>query len=231
MSMTSLERRNPPPRRRSCAACTKAKRRCDFAIPACLRCARRKIACQYPLHALATSASALASMPAADALMPDFSLGLSPSLATSASPLEPFDFSTMDMFQLPDDPSLDMFLADVRVIDDKLPSQDLANNDPPLFYEADSHQLVLVDRVMPVLCTSTDRREPLKPMMEEKLSYTLDEIRKAPQMMAWEVRTPWSHTFLYKENMPKIMRGRFLRSPLRLAILGDISSVESLQWY
>ncbi|SPO04314.1 uncharacterized protein DNG_06997 [Cephalotrichum gorgonifer] len=48
MSLTTFERANPPPRRRSCVACTKAKRRCDFAYPSCLRCAGRGIECSYP---------------------------------------------------------------------------------------------------------------------------------------------------------------------------------------
>lgn len=37
-----------PPRRKSCAACTKAKRRCDYALPACQRCSNRGIECHYP---------------------------------------------------------------------------------------------------------------------------------------------------------------------------------------
>src|SRR6478609_7443403 len=48
MSLSSRERANPPSRRKSCAACIKAKRRCDSALPACLRCHHRKIPCEYP---------------------------------------------------------------------------------------------------------------------------------------------------------------------------------------
>lgn len=44
---SKLERDNPPPRRKSCQACVRAKRRCDQRSPACLRCAQRKIQCQY----------------------------------------------------------------------------------------------------------------------------------------------------------------------------------------
>ncbi|SPO06816.1 uncharacterized protein DNG_09510 [Cephalotrichum gorgonifer] len=40
--------RPAPSRSKSCAACTKSKRRCDFALPACLRCSDRGLECQYP---------------------------------------------------------------------------------------------------------------------------------------------------------------------------------------
>lgn len=44
----------PPPRRKSCLACVRAKRRCDQRLPACVRCAQRRIPCervvQYGQH-------------------------------------------------------------------------------------------------------------------------------------------------------------------------------------
>lgn len=46
--LSRLERGDPPPRRKSCLACVKSKRRCDQRFPACLRCAQRKISCDYP---------------------------------------------------------------------------------------------------------------------------------------------------------------------------------------
>ncbi|KAG8408688.1 hypothetical protein J3458_019709 [Metarhizium acridum] len=49
-SLTALERNDPPSRRKSCSACikAKAKQRCDFALPACLRCSQSNVACEYP---------------------------------------------------------------------------------------------------------------------------------------------------------------------------------------
>ena len=37
------------PRRKSCRACAKAKRRCDLMLPACSRCSQRRLGCEYPL--------------------------------------------------------------------------------------------------------------------------------------------------------------------------------------
>lgn len=46
--LSRMERDHPPPRRKSCQACVKTKRRCDQRYPTCLRCSQRKIQCQYP---------------------------------------------------------------------------------------------------------------------------------------------------------------------------------------
>ncbi|KIV99142.1 uncharacterized protein PV09_09173 [Verruconis gallopava] len=37
----------PPPRRKSCSACVKAKRRCDMLLPQCTRCFQKKANCVY----------------------------------------------------------------------------------------------------------------------------------------------------------------------------------------
>ncbi|KAK1755582.1 hypothetical protein QBC47DRAFT_445759 [Echria macrotheca] len=47
-SWSTVERANPPPRRKSCAACIKSKRRCSLDSPACQRCVHRRIDCEYP---------------------------------------------------------------------------------------------------------------------------------------------------------------------------------------
>ncbi|KLU91017.1 hypothetical protein MAPG_09542 [Magnaporthiopsis poae ATCC 64411] len=49
ISLSALERDNPPPRRKSCAACIKSKRRCDVGFPTCQRCLHRQIECVYEL--------------------------------------------------------------------------------------------------------------------------------------------------------------------------------------
>lgn len=44
----TTERDRPPPRRKSCLACVRSKRRCNQRLPACSRCMHRMIACEYP---------------------------------------------------------------------------------------------------------------------------------------------------------------------------------------
>ncbi|KAM7203423.1 hypothetical protein V8F20_004017 [Naviculisporaceae sp. PSN 640] len=48
VSLSAVERANPPPRKKSCGACIKAKRRCTLEIPACQRCFQRQLECIYP---------------------------------------------------------------------------------------------------------------------------------------------------------------------------------------
>lgn len=47
----AYKERNGPaiPRRKSCRACAKAKRRCDLILPVCSRCSQRRLNCEYPL--------------------------------------------------------------------------------------------------------------------------------------------------------------------------------------
>lgn len=47
-SLSAVERGNPPPRRKSCAGCISAKRRCDLVQPSCARCTQRSMPCKYP---------------------------------------------------------------------------------------------------------------------------------------------------------------------------------------
>ncbi|KAI0965888.1 hypothetical protein F4678DRAFT_310404 [Xylaria arbuscula] len=74
-SLSTLERGNPPPRRKSCAACIKAKRRCDLRQPSCLRCSQRRIDCSYPV-------------PPHDRRRGNDDVSMTPSLSSSSSPSE-----------------------------------------------------------------------------------------------------------------------------------------------
>lgn len=47
--MAYKERNGSIPRRKSCRACAKAKRRCDLHLPICSRCSQRRLSCEYPL--------------------------------------------------------------------------------------------------------------------------------------------------------------------------------------
>lgn len=46
-NMSSSDIDLPPPRRKSCSECVKAKRRCSLRTPTCLRCAKRNLRCVY----------------------------------------------------------------------------------------------------------------------------------------------------------------------------------------
>lgn len=75
--------KNPPkPRKRSCLSCTRAKTSCSADLPACSRCCRKGIACEY-------QDSRSAVKPPARLVRPVPEKALSPSIDNSSS-LEPF---------------------------------------------------------------------------------------------------------------------------------------------
>lgn len=191
MSLTSRERRNPPTRRKSCVACIKAKRRCDFALPACMRCANRNITCEYPLRK-----SRVAAMP-------------------QAAEEEVFQFpqDQVDDFSLLED---DLPGAPSRpLVHDILATPDLTHDNPfsqGLDFDLDLSplpmDLVPRDMVVSSLAGAPPITSgPVFDLIQSQLRYALDETRKAPSMMAEELATPWSHPMLYRDSMPKAIRG------------------------
>lgn len=175
MSLSSRERRNPPTRRKSCHACIKAKRRCDFALPACMRCANRGISCEYPQRGPRGV--------------------VTPSIVEEQTvPLLPVDdFTLLDDVITTTATGQHCTLAELDFGLDPLSfSMDLTPQELPL---------------VPVPSASAYGNAAVE-TIKRQLQYGLDETRRVPAMMANEVATPWSHHMLYRDGMPKSMRGK-----------------------
>ncbi|PTD03687.1 hypothetical protein HYE67_000623 [Fusarium culmorum] len=186
MSLTARERRNPPTRRKSCAACTKAKRRCDFAIPACLRCSQRRIHCQYPSRVMREQFSS--SSEASVAVSPDYLTtdDSSPQLAES----------------LPSDtPIIEDFNAVISGLD--ACSEDLGVLEFPL----EDNTLKFVEQPWTLTVPSTQDFSHVPQRILNRLQWATDEIKRAPEKMILENQTPWSHPLLYKDGMPRSLQG------------------------
>ncbi|TQB67559.1 hypothetical protein MPDQ_005266 [Monascus purpureus] len=188
MYNSSPERINPP-RRKSCDACWMAKRRCDFALPACLRCARRNLPCVYP-----GQQPAISQEPSSDiSLLMEQVDGLSSSIyvgpqgtgnASSGAPT----FSTMD-----------------PVLDGS--DTELVHLISPVFHPAVRDQ----NNCMAILRTRSSR--PVSTIIATRLQFAIDRIKEAPRTTVLENQTPWSHSQLYKDGMPRAMQEDLL-SPL-----------------
>ncbi|KAF4471035.1 C6 finger domain-containing [Fusarium albosuccineum] len=189
MSLTARERRNPPPRRKSCAACTKAKRRCDFAVPACLRCSQRRIACQYPLRTPRGQAAAQPDSP--ETIMP--SLLTNDSASSTPSPVVGVE-----------EPTADDFNTIIAAIDTSF--DDLEGFDVPM----DDTALELIQQPMALAPPSTKDFGLIPESIANRLQWSTDEIQKAPSNMVLENQTPWCHSQLYKNEMPRSMQGMAL---------------------
>lgn len=51
--------------------------------------------------------------------------------------------------------------------------------------------------------------EAISAELDGNLSYAVEEIKSAPRTMLSELRTPWCHVSLYKDDMPRVMQGQF----------------------
>ncbi|KAH6888000.1 hypothetical protein B0T10DRAFT_489281 [Thelonectria olida] len=193
MSLTARERRNPPPRRKSCAACIKAKRRCDMALPACLRCSQRRIACSYPSRP-ARAQLPISSQPATmPGLLIDDETCLTPSTGGQI------------------EGSCDDFNSVTATIDTgfvDLPSFELSLSD---------EALDLIEQSSTVAPLSTKELDSIPDVIANRLQWSIDQIRKAPSTMVSETQTPWCHPLVYKDAMPRSIQDAHACCALYLA--------------
>lgn len=189
MSLTARERRNPPSRRKSCAACTKAKRRCDFAVPACLRCSQRCIPCQYPSRTPRGQSTTTNSSSSPETIIP----GLLTNESASSTPLA--------VSQL-DEPIVEDFNAVIADIDTNF--NELTSFDVHL----DDTTLDLIQPALELSPPSTREFGAIPEAVIGRLKWSIAEIQKAPSTMVLENQTPWCHALLYKNEMPRSMQGK-----------------------
>jgi hypothetical protein len=182
---SAVERSHPPPRSKSCSKCKTAKRRCDLAVPACFRCSRRNLTCEYPASQAGVQEQGNSES------MENFALEwplISQNLTTTS--VSPIGEQTTQLAQVP--------IAD-NTLEGLFPELD--SNGNVCHETSDSfHNWGLV----------TSRTRPFIPsprMVASRLQFALDELMKAPSKIVLENQTPWSHRFLYQDGMPRSMQG------------------------
>ncbi|PTB41771.1 uncharacterized protein TrAFT101_009614 [Trichoderma asperellum] len=198
MSFTARERNNPPPRKKSCAACIKAKRRCDFAVPACLRCSQRRIECEYPSRTPQVKAKVKAPKrvsheptPLQDVVVADGAVGD----GCTGGHAAPVDGEASQYGMHP-------FLCDLETLD----------------YGAESQGYDVVHQPsMLAAPTTKGLHDRLTEVVARRLQFSLDQIQKAPRTMVMETRTPWSHPLVYADGMPRSMQDAHASCALYLA--------------
>ncbi|KAK1573589.1 uncharacterized protein LY79DRAFT_525532 [Colletotrichum navitas] len=198
MSNSFLERANPPPRRKTCLACTKAKRRCDHGQAACLRCSRRKIDCVYPTPPTSRSKRQTA-----------------PKLIETPAPQEDPERSTGTPATCPDN-SLVPWQQDADLLQldmDGLDGIGLYTDfhdflAPDVLFDGTSSLSPLTSSPEQMLLPSQDLAADgsLEEMISSRLQYALDEMNKVPASTVLENQAPWSHPYLYRAHMPREMQ-------------------------
>ncbi|TPX06804.1 uncharacterized protein E0L32_002300 [Thyridium curvatum] len=213
-SISALERTNPPPRRKSCAACIKAKRRCDNGQPACLRCSRRRITCQYPSNS--TGGTGMATAPATPgaeitALVPSAQVPSSDAVAENHMPTwtQPQDsrpsYATAPLQDMADTDNL----SNAEILWDFLPptTVTLGGHSASASLTPAAQQPTPAPPAFSVLSNSSTLRtvEIVAKIIDTRLLYGLEAIKAAPRQMVLEMQTPWAHASLYREGMPRCM--------------------------
>ncbi|EWG55442.1 hypothetical protein FVEG_17525 [Fusarium verticillioides 7600] len=171
-----MERNDPPARRKSCQACKKARRRCDLARPTCQRCAQRNIHCHYP-YAPPLRESASCIQPVIPVSEIDASL-MPSCLGMLDSIFEPTVDFTDQLFQ----GSLDCDTSNWSTPGLSTAAQNALNRS----------QLVTIPQVTRAITS--------------RLQFAMDAILKGPSQMISENQTPWCHSHLYDDGMPKSMQ-------------------------
>lgn len=243
-SRSILEREDPPPRRKSCHACVKAKRRCDQRQPSCTRCSQRKTACHYPSRPARFEAALISPSPATPTafgteFLPDdsvldetFMKFLAPTYnaepinntwASRKSPClhhpvrpEAQEEALDSSTEVADATSLGLALANRGVLGHETVDTDL-------FFDFTDATLLGKDvavrppQGVPAALGRLDLAG-LHAALETNFSYAVERIKTAPSSMLLSNQAPWCHPLLYRDNMPREMQGknhRCLRLPPR----------------
>ncbi|KAK4188721.1 hypothetical protein QBC35DRAFT_495403 [Podospora australis] len=246
-SKSAVERNNPPPRRKACAACIKAKRRCTQEYPVCQRCSQRDLDCKYPVGRVpkrpqpasnhsSTPTSVLAF--SGDLLPPDY---VQPIIADS--PWDGMSWTTPALSSWPD---TQLYTQQTELLSmiaqpDQMASTGnffdfndfgIVPEEPGLDTTNSSHQSS--DDSPPLLLNVPVARAiynmtvaaPLACLssaaatswaIKNRLAFSIEKIRDAPRQMVMENQTPWSHPLLYESSMPQSMQDAYSSCALYIA--------------
>ncbi|KAI3400105.1 hypothetical protein diail_4335 [Diaporthe ilicicola] len=230
-SRSRLEREDPPPRRKSCRACVKAKRRCDQRQPACVRCSSRGIACHYPARPAPREGPPSDPLPATpptafgpgvlpdgagvdDTLMSFFGLphdteSLGNTWPGQKSPCQQrpelawAPGVNLDYSQVADTPSLALAIDDGDVVGDETVGNGFVFD---LTYNTPTGLDVAVRTPLGDPAPKRLDLAALHVALQDNLSYALERIKEAPTRMLLENQTPWCHPLLYREKMPRAIQ-------------------------
>lgn len=203
MSVTATERANPPPRRKSCAACTRSKRRCDLSLPTCQRCAGRGITCHYPQRRGPASTSlSFAPVDETPSGLPDFSIDalMDDFWGTEACSVDPLplpDFNTP--------PTLEMPRSSPSTSSRSSPMDPLAES---MLRADDEKQVVRINFNDPAGAARSPTGVECTPeYINERLHYLFEHLPATPRELVDTLGTSWCHPSVFRFVRPKAYEG------------------------
>ncbi|KXJ86378.1 hypothetical protein Micbo1qcDRAFT_168428 [Microdochium bolleyi] len=207
-------------RRKSCLACTRAKRRCDLGLPLCSRCDERGVACVYA-PALASRRRRLDKQSSiarqhidadvhidtdinasidVDIDNADFDAAmLDPCLTGPAQPRVGFDMMN-SVF------ATNLYNATTTSSPLEPYSSSFA---PPSFsfrpqLTENNTKIAIVPSTKPLIVLPDDA-DALRAVLDPRLHYAIAQFCGAPEQLALSCQTPWSHPLLYRDRLPRSM--------------------------
>lgn len=207
----------PPPRRKSCAACTKAKRRCDYALPACLRCSDRGIECHYPQRTrssiLRVAPSATPAPTAEEALpAPPTPCGM---FSAGAFMDEIVAADTTFSQGVSYTKDIEGIFSPIDVLWDggqqeTIPGPDLEDRNTTSGVPMDSGDSQLggpSDHAIQRPAFSSDEIQMTPGVAAERLRDAATIMNKIPRLLVETLGTPWCHADVFKRHMPTCIKG------------------------
>jgi hypothetical protein len=212
-SWSAVERADPPPRKKSCAGCIKAKRRCSQDVPSCQRCRQRRLECKYasgrtpkpPLNHESSPELATPTPSTAHTVHVVDAGSDSGQITPTHRPrvfVTPHEFAYTDLWT----PSISS-TEGVTV-----PSGSLSTPSPR-FVELPPGApptSTSTSEVLDVLAATrpfSEISDAVAYAMKIRLQYALDRTSFAVNQMVFECSTPWSHPHLYQRETPRAMQG------------------------
>lgn len=206
----------PLARRKYCAPCTKAKRRCDYTLPACLQCTNRGLECHYPqgtrsiiqrMASCSTSKPTSEEVPApttprgmfcAGSLMDEIVAG-----DTTFSSGTTYLKGVEGQFSAAEE-SWDGSQYSAT------PGPETEKRNPPASGHMDPGasepaRLTGTFNSGPIL-SSEQTQVPIG-VMAERLRYTATFLEKVPRILVETLGTPWCHPDVFNCQIPKCLKG------------------------
>lgn len=177
-------------RRKSCEACKTAKRRCDLTFPFCSRCVSKSLSCVYP-----------GRQPSA---YPDFAEEDPVNAIWQQNSMAVSFFSSTEVYPVRNP---------VTARQSSLANIDDGQWQYPHHMPENQWLAALEKAASPfsydLLAPRARLPKPLSEVIASRFQFAIDVLKDTPRMTVIENQTAWCHPHLYKNHMPKAMKGEY----------------------
>ncbi|KAK8137216.1 hypothetical protein PG984_005156 [Apiospora sp. TS-2023a] len=203
--------------RRACVACTKAKRQCSKQVPACRRCAAKRIPCAYPppRHYIESEAPPSASVISSgdDASMPPLDSEVTLATEQLTSPILTAETTTTAVLTPGEEQGVALGGADPDSLLDPSPAADLSMviaNIPAATGGLEVDWFLVQGSFVPDHVAPEEILLDLRAnQMVDQLLHLVDTVRKWLKEWVTDGHSPLHHRQLYHTKMPRCVQDAY----------------------